>query len=333
MSPTSTTPVNVTLTISAAANIPTGTFSIMVVGATAGGPNRVQALTLLVNAAASPNYTLTISNPALTAPVNTSATFNGILTSVNGYSSQVNLSCGTGAPPSCAAVPAIATPSAVGEPFTVIVSSVSAQNYSFNIVGQGTDASSITQSAPVTFSTAAGVSGDFSISNTSGPQTVVAGTAAQYVLTFTPIPAGSTFSSSVSYTCSSSAVPLSSCSFAPASPIPANGVEAQITMTVTTTAAIASLPRSSGPWIYAIWLPMPGLFFMSGRFARPGRQRYSRLLALFVLLIVAVACSAGLQGGGSGSGEPGTPAGNYTVTVNGTEGTISHSLQVTLTVQ
>jgi hypothetical protein len=331
-SPTSTIPVNVTLTIGTTANTPTGPFSIMVVGATAGGPNKVQSLTLFINAAAAPNYMLTISNPALSALVSTTATFNGTLTSVNGYSSQVNLSCGAGAPPSCAAVPAIATPSTAGEPFTVIVSSVSAQNYSFNIISQGMDASSITQAAPVTFSTATTSNGDFSISNTSGPQTVPAGTAAQYVLTFTPIPAGSTFSNSVSYTCSSSPVPLSSCSFAPLSPIPANGLEAQITLTVTTTAAIASVRGSSNTWIYAIWLPSPGLLFLSG-LVRRRRHRYPRLIALVAMLGITVACSAGLQGFSSGAGEPGTPAGTYTVTVNANEGSLSHSLQVTLIVQ
>jgi hypothetical protein len=300
----------------------------MILGTTPSGPNRFQSVTLLVNAAASPTYTLTISNPALTAPVNASATFNGTLIAANGYSSQVNLSCGTGAPPSCAAVPSIATPSTAGEPFTVIVSSVSAQSYNFNVVGQGTDASSITQSYPVTFSTATASNGDFSISNTSGPQTVVAGAAAQYVLTFAPV-AGSTFLSSVSYTCTSATVPLSKCSFASASPIAANSRAVQITLTVSTTAAIAPALRSSATWTYTV-LPLSGLLLLSGGLRR--RKRAS-LVLLVLPLLLTMSCAAGLQGFNSGAGEPGTPAGNYVVTVNGNEGSISHSLPVTLTVQ
>jgi hypothetical protein len=321
MSPTSTSPVTVTLTINVAANIPTGTFSIMILGVTPGGPNRFQSLTLLVNTAASPNYTLTIANPALTAPVNVSATFNGTLTAVNGYGSQVNLSCGTGAPPSCAAVPSIATPSSAGEPFTVIVSSVSAQSYSFNIVAHGTDAASITQAYPVTFSTAANP--DFAISNIFGPQTVLAGASAQYVLNFTP--AGSaTFSNSVSYTCTSATVPLSSCSFASVSPIAANSAAVQLTLTVSTTAAIAAVRRVFGTLMYTV-LPLSGLLLLGGK-------RRKRVL-LFLALLVTMSCSTGLQGAGGGGGEPGTPAGNYMVTVNASEGSVSHTLQVALTVQ
>jgi hypothetical protein len=329
VNPTSASPVNITLTISTAANTPTGTFSVMILGTTAGGPNKPQALTMVVNAAASPDYTVAISNPTLTAAVNTPATFNGTLTSLNGYNSTVNLSCGAGAPPSCLATPSIVTPTTSGEPFTVTVSSGEVQSYNFNIVAQGTDASSISHASAVSFTTTSGSNTDFSISNTSGPQAVPAGSAAQYVLTFIPVGAA-TFANPVSYTCSSSTVPLSSCSFSPVSPIAGGSDESNVTLTVTTTAAIASVRRSHSAWLYGAWLPVAGLLLMGG-LARQGR-RGPLVLSVLPLFLLMVACGGGLQGGGGG-GEPGTPPGNYTVTVNANEGSISHSLQVTLTVQ
>ncbi len=328
VSPTSSNPITINVTVSTTAITPTGTFSIGILGTTTGGPNKMQAFTLVVNAAANPDYTLTISNPTLTAVINTTATFNGTLTSLNGYNSAVTLSCGRGAPPSCAASPPSVTPTASGAAFTVTVSSGTVQNYSFSIVGQGADASSISHVAPVSFSTTSGANPDFTISNTSGPQSTPAGTPVQYVLTFIPVGAA-TFATLVSYTCSVSTVPLSSCSFSPASPIAANSTETNVTLTVTTTAAIASLRRST-PAFYALWLPLPGLLLIGSGLARRRRSRFA-MFVLAVFLLVLAACGGGLQGGGGG--EPGTPPGNYTVTVNASEGSINHALQVALTVQ
>lgn len=50
-----------------------------------------------------------------------------------------------------------------------------------------------------------------------------------------------------------------------------------------------------------------------------------------VLLGLFAAC--GGSGGDPDAGHPGTPPGNYTVTVNGTVGTITRSVQVGLTVK
>jgi hypothetical protein len=103
----------------------------------------------------------------------------------------------------------------------------------------------------------------------------------------------------------------------------------QIGLTVNTTAAIASLRKSNSAWLYGFWLPFPGLLLLSGKFVR--RWRGAALALCIFPALLAIACSAGLRGGGGG--EPGTPPGIYTVTVNASEGTVSHSLQATLTVQ
>jgi len=91
-------------------------------------------------------------------------TFNGTLTAFNGYGSTVNLSCGTGAPPTCTSSPASVTPTPGGAVFTVSASSNLGQNYSFDIVGQGTDSSATLHSYRVTLSSIF----DFNITNSSG---------------------------------------------------------------------------------------------------------------------------------------------------------------------
>jgi len=58
---------------------------------------------------------------------------------------------------------------------------------------------------------------------------------------------------------------------------------------------------------------------------------------LFVVLMVVGlenGCGGGSSGGGGGggAGQPGTPAGNYTIVVTATSGSLSHSVQVNLTV-
>jgi hypothetical protein len=73
-----------------------------------------------------------ISNSPQTAPVNTLATFNGTLTGTSCYIYPVNLSCGSGAPPTCRVAPAVPAPTVSGAPFTVTVSSDVTQIYNFN---------------------------------------------------------------------------------------------------------------------------------------------------------------------------------------------------------
>ena len=81
--------------------------------------------------------------------------------------------------------------------------------------------------------------------------------------------------------CSSSTVPLGGCSFSPVSPIAANSTGTNVTLTVTTTAAIASVRRSTA-LLYAVWLPLPGPRRVGGRLALRGRRgpRYSHLLLM-----------------------------------------------------
>src|SRR5882672_6698005 len=73
------------------------------------------------------------------------------------------------------------------------------------------------------------------------------------------------------------------------------------------------------------------------RMALKGRTTSIRAYVHAAILLVALttlltACGSGGYGGGTGGGTPGTPAGTYTLTITGTSGGLSHTANLTLTV-
>jgi large repetitive protein len=174
--PTSASPVNVVLNITTAANTTAGTFPITISGSVTNGPTKTQNLSLTVTS----DYSLTISNPLLTVHETNLATFNGALISLNGYSSPVNLSCGTGAPPTCTAAPATVTPTAAGAQFTVTVSSPTCGTYNFRILAVGTDSLVTSHSAPVTFISTPLVPPSFTLAINNSPLTADLGAPATF---------------------------------------------------------------------------------------------------------------------------------------------------------
>jgi len=328
VNPVSGVPVAVKMALNTSAITPTGSFPILIVGSTAGGPSRSQNLSLVVNTATSADYTINISNSPQTAGVTGNATFNGTLISVNGYSSSVTLSCGSGGPVTCTPGPGSVTPTASGAAFTVSVSSDVVQNYSFNIVATGTDAGHITHSFGVVFNSTF----DFAINNNSAPETVTAGQTASYNLDVRPLGNGSTFPASVTLLCSGLPA-LSTCSFTPGSVGSGSG-DTNVVVNVRTTAAIpASAQVIGGSLKYALAVSLVLLGFGGMKRAPRGKL----LGVLFVVLMVVGlenGCGGGSSGGGGGggAGQPGTPAGNYTIVVTATSGSLSHSVQVNLTV-
>jgi hypothetical protein len=174
--PTSTSPVHVVLKITTAANTPPGVFPIVISGSVTDGPTKTQNLTLTVIS----DYSLTIENPSLTALETTPAFFNGTLTSLNGYNSPVNLSCGPDAPPTCTAAPATVTPTAAGAPFTVTVESPACGTYDFSILAKGTDLRTTSHSAPVSFVSTSLVTPSFTLAINNSPLTAPVGVSATF---------------------------------------------------------------------------------------------------------------------------------------------------------
>jgi hypothetical protein len=67
----------------------------------------------------------------------------------------------------------------------------------------------------------------------------------------------------------------------------------------------------------------------------PARKFALGLLAAALLAATFVGCGGGASSGGGGGGgsNPGTPTGNYTITVMGSSGSVTHSLQINVNVQ
>jgi len=345
VNPTAGKPVKVILTIGTMPGTPTGTFPITINGATAGGPNRQPPpppLSLTITNFADYGLAATCSKSAqcsctdsatAIASVTGLCVFNGTLTAQNGYNSVVNLSCGSGAPPTCVANPTQLTPTGTGAPFTVTVKSKVDQVYGFNIAGKGTDPSGIGHTVPVKFTTTF----DFQITNESGVQSIPAGQAAIYDLDVMPL--GGNFPNSVALSCFG--LPLeSACSFSPAQ-VNAGSGDTKVELTISTTAPVLSSLRPVGARrsdLYRLGLLLPGLLLSRWPRRRQPRRNRNQILATLavgaVLLGLLIAC-----GGGSGSsstsgnsGQPGTNPGTYTVMVKAVSGTLARTTPVTLTV-
>lgn len=331
--PTQGSPLNMGLTISAASTTPVGTFPITIIATTSGGPQLTQNLTLTVNNVT--DYELKIAAPTSQTTPETAqgaqATFSGTLTALNGYNSAVKLTCAAGTtapPPSCVAIPPSVTPTAGGAAFTVTVKSKVVGTYHFKILATGTDPGAIQHSQDVSFATTF----SFGLTDQAGPQSIPSGQTATYDLILMPY--GGNFPQPVNLTCSG--LPsLSTCGFTP-SQVPAGSGQTALTFTVQTTAPVLSMrsPAKSNLLFYATWLPLAGALL-----AWPiGRKRKPRIVAAitatFLIFLIEAGCGGGNGPATAGSGQPGTPPGNYTLTINAAMGAehLTPPLQVLLTV-
>jgi hypothetical protein len=227
--PTSGNPISVTLNISTDISTPPGGSNVTISASAAGESTTTQPLLLVVSSA--PDYILAVANPSLTTAVNSTAVFNGTLTTVNRYNSPVGLSCGAGGPSSCVISPANVTPTASGAPFIVSASSSTAQSYTFNINGVGNDHIAVAHSAPVTLTVLPTQPFDFSMGVTPASASVPVGQSTTYMMYVNPT-IGS-FPNNATFSCSS--LPsLSTCIFNPAQ-ISAGSGGSIVMLTIATT--------------------------------------------------------------------------------------------------
>ncbi len=116
-----------------------------------------------------------------------------------------------------------------------------------------------------------------------------------------------------------------------------NGVGTS-TLTVSTTGTSGQLTppsmRRSGPF-YALLLPIGAMAFLGAGLSSAGSRKKKLLgLLLICLVLSGLMFMAACGGSGGGGGTGGTPAGTYTVTVNGTGGSVNTNANpLTLTVQ
>lgn len=319
VNPTLGNPVAVTMIVSASSTAAPGTSQITIQATTTGASPKTQPLSVIVGT--TPDYALTVSNPTLSAQVNATATFDGVLTAANGYTSNVTLSCGSGAPPTCLITPSTIVPSASGAPFTLDVSSATSQAYPFHLNAVGTDTAKTTHSVALTFTAMPNPNFNFSITAAPPTVAVVRGSPALFSVTVNPSPGN--FPNTVSLSCSGLPA-LASCNFNP-SQVPSGSGSSVVTVNMTTTA-----PSSNAA---TLWMGLPLVAIVLVPRAGKWRHSTSRLILLAVISLGLIGCGGGLQGNdGGGSGNPGTKPGNYTVTITATCGTVAHSTTVTLTV-
>jgi hypothetical protein len=301
-------PTTVTLTFTATAGAALGTTGITISATTPGAPApKTQSVSLTV-AAPAPDYILAITNSPQSATVNHPATFTGTLKAVNGYASAVNLTCGTGAPPTCAIAPSSVTPTVAGASFTVTTQSNLAQTYIFNVNGAGTDAAHVAHVASGMFNSLF----TFTISNSTGQVSLIAGQNANYTLLVTPV-GSATFPGQVSVTCSG--LPMAAKCSNPTVASGANGVQS-VTLTITTAgpgkAAIRPIAQNRGASApFLLWVS--GVGIVVGGFARRPRRRTGRWIGLLLAMAGALTL---LSCGGSGGGGGGGGGGGVSVSVS-----------------
>ncbi len=98
------------------------------------------------NLVTTPDYQIYVPNSPITVFAGQTATFNGTMFALNGYTSNVALSCATGstiAPQTCAAVPTPVLPTVAGASF-VVNAGGSAGDYVFSLHAVGSDTNTLT---------------------------------------------------------------------------------------------------------------------------------------------------------------------------------------------
>ncbi len=246
------------------------------------------------------------------------------LTPVNGYNRKVGLKCDTShfAGASCSFTP----------PSPVSVSGTTAVTANLTIAGStqaGTYSVVVNTSdflvPGLTHNTAAATVSlsDFQLPpDGSLSATVPAGQPASFTI---PITATTGFSGAIVFTCAIGLPPLSSC---PAVTAPA-GAPSAVVLITTTHRSLARVRSAASS--YAMWLMAPGLFLIVA-----GASRRKKILPLIGLCLIFSAL-AGCGGGGSSSspslaGQTGTPAGTYSVVIQGSAGADIKTTKVTLVV-
>jgi hypothetical protein len=174
-----------------------------------------------------PGFQILVSNSPQTVFVGQTATYNGTIDSIAGYSNPVTLTCTAGAtnpPATCTPPSNPVTPTPSGVAFTVAASDV-AGDYSFNVQGQGAD-SNLTSTASVVLHMIS-----FGLTPPSPSSLTVPDGTTSFPVSFQVTAAG-IFNQSVTVSCSAN-VPGASCNLTPGTTVnPTSSNPVNMTATV-----------------------------------------------------------------------------------------------------
>ncbi len=168
---------------------------------------------------------------------------------------------------------------------------------------------------------------DFTLAANPSASTVVAGQSTQFMLTIAP--AGG-FTNDVTFACSN--VIGITCAFNPATVTPTRGT-ASTSLTVTTSASVPHygflMMNLAGPFLLVVSILLFGL--LARRYAKFQTVRGSLLTATATTIIVALGLTIGGCGGYGNNNQ--TNRGTALITVTARSGAVSHTTNITVTVQ
>ena len=227
VNPVPGTPVTVTLTVTAAGSA-VGTYSVTVAADSTGQTEQTQTFLLHVL----PDYSYTVTNPVLYTTPGALVSFNGTLTTGNGYGNTVTVTCGVGKPSTCTP-PGALVPSLGGTAANVTAGNSSTGDFSFNLNATGNDLLTVSRSQAVTLHV---IQVSFS---TQPPSTVTVAQGSTSGAIPLQITATGSFTGSVTLSCPG--LPFNaSCSFSPSATVsPTSGSPANVTMTINSGSAAA----------------------------------------------------------------------------------------------
>jgi hypothetical protein len=315
------TPAGVPFTITLGNSMPgTFNFTIHATDGTLTHATPTETLTVILRV---PDFAISVTPVPNTALVNQNISWNGTLTSIDGYARTVTLSCIGNFPPTCSISPTTVTPTTAGAPFAVTLGSATASTFNFAI--QATDGT-LTRATPSETLTVSGSGTGIAWTNTGNTSvTALAGQTASYAFSAAPV-GSSTFGAAVNFACNNLPA-LTSCQFNPAS-IGAGARTTAVTLLITTkgpnfgvqsSRREAPLRQESGPHILALftigWVVLLGIVGC-GRTTSSKTRLAPRCSGVFLAICVGLGLSAQFSCGGLASSGTITPPPPVTVTVN-----------------
>jgi hypothetical protein len=288
--PTSSNPVDASLTISVPLSVALNTYAVTIQATSPGAPApKTQTLTLVVTPSL-PDFAVAVAASPNAVLTGQTITWSGTLTATNGYHQAVSLSCTTGRPGTCSFSPGSLVPTPGGTGFTVTLGNATAGRFDFTI--QGTDGT-LTQASPIENLT---VNTDVVVPATLADASVQAGQTATTTMSLGPV-GGGTFSGGVTYTCSGLPTGLA-CIFNPPS-IAEGGTVANVGISIATKGPFTGMQvplrgQNRHPWLL-LGLPLAGVFLVGLASRNVGR----RLMVggVLTLTLTLLSCGGGLAGG------------------------------------